>query len=794
MDPLRISQIGDLPANPPDRTLLLASDADYYLACDALRTSLAKDYLAIWVRGKHHFAWLKAFIEHSGAGHFRDVGFAQITPREVLEQTWGLPIPEWLTDELIVTGHVLAVKLPLGTWGSAEAALLDELFGDLGEQFPSKRAGALAEMASAKDTRKTLATDPLRRSAWQHLVKRWSGDGSASWVKDYCGRLMDDPEKLWRVLTTGRLLHGYPKELMEFALGPAAATFASNVPVSALAGMSLHPDGRSQALDQIKPFFHQAGQQKLTRERLMSLVEATSGELKEEFAALGALMEQAPFQIEHSDVQAVALRFGQCGGIGQSAIARLQLHVRPPAPSVPDLDSINADGWAKWFHAEYLPYRWWQTERGVPDASVEATVGQFSEWYCRDFFQVHSDPNLSAVHALSKWRESILQDSVSLILLVDNLPWFFWDAFERAFAAAGLYRHESSDCFVPLPSHTEFSKPAIISGRWNAAGCDYRKMLEERSVSDWKSRPVQYLSGANQLTEMTTVTSPCVILLNYLASDMTLHSDADAVGTSHADQLNQIYQGLGRIVGEFARRACRDEQDFGLYVITDHGATRILEAELQSIDAKLSQKLFPNEKYRSASPATDNLISENLWHMGHRFTNIMTENGQVHFIPRGHNTVSAGRCAAYSHGGATPEEVIVPCGVFRLQRAKWTLPNVRFTNLRMRDGKAAFWIKRMSNVGIEIQNLNTVECSLINVGIVPEVGEVRDFGQIVIPPQSAGVAMVSIYFSADAKDTTHLRFELTFRVAQETLVQSTELSIIISSVMSSGPDLHNLLP
>jgi hypothetical protein len=794
VEPLRISQIGDLPANPPERTLLLASDADYCLACDALRTSLAKDYLAIWVRGKHHFAWLKAFIEHSGAGHFRDVGFAQITPREVLEQTWGLPIPEWLTDELIVTGHVLAVKLPPGTWGSAEAALLDELFGGLGEQFPSKRAGALAEMASAKDTRKTLATDPLRRSAWQHLVKRWSGDGSASWVKDYCGRLLDDPEKLWRVLTTARLLHGYPNQWMEFAQGQMAAPFVSHVPVFALAGMSLHPDGRSMALDQIEPFFRTAGQQRLTRERLMSLVEATSGELKEEFAALEALMDRAQFVIEHADVQAVALRFGQCGEVGQSAFARLQLHVRPPVPSSPDPDSTAAEGWIKWFHAEYLPYRWWQTERGVPDASVEATAGQFSEWYCRDFFQVHSDLNLSAVHALSKWRESILQDSVSLILLVDNLPWFFWDAFERAFAAAGLHRHESSDCFVPLPSLTEFSKPAIISGRWDAAGCDYRKMLEERSVSDWESRPVEYLSGANQLTDMKTVTAPCVILLNYLASDVTLHSDAAAVGTSHADQLNQIYQGLGRVVGEFARRACQNEQDFGLYVITDHGATRILEAEQQTLDAKFSQKLFPNEKFRSASFATGDVIPENLWCLGHRFTNIMAGNSQVHFIPRGHNTVSSGGRAAYSHGGATPEEVIVPCGVFRLQRADWTLPNVRFTNLRMREGKAAFWIKRMSTVGIEIQNLNTVECSLIGVDIVTEMGEVRDFGQIVIPPKSVGSTTVTIYFSANAKDATHLRVELTFRVAEEILVHSIELSVIISSPMSSGPDLHNLLP
>ncbi len=383
---------------------------------------------------------------------------------------------------------------------------------------------------------------------------------------------------------------------------------------------------------------------------------------------------------------------------------------------------------------------------------------------------------------------------MSLILLVDNLPWFFWDAFERAFAAAGLHRHESHDCFVPLPSVTAVSKPAIISGRWDVAGSDYRKMLEERSAADWGAKPVHYLFGADQLANMKTVTAPCVLLLNYLAGDVTLHSDAAAAGISHGDQLNQFYQGLGRIVGEFAKRACQDERAFGLYVITDHGASRILESEQQSLDAQFSQKLFPNEKYRSASFDKGEVIPENLWHLGHRFSNIMANNGQVHFIPRGHNTVSPpGKRIAYSHGGATPEEVIVPCGIFRLQRTAWTLPNGRFINLKMKDGKATFWIKRMSNVEIEIQNPNSVECGLTKVTIVPDVGEVRDFGQIIILPKAIGSTTISIYFNSDAKDASILRIELTFRLAQETLVQSIDLPVIISSVMSNGPDLNNLL-
>ena len=476
MEPLRIKYIGNLPGAAPDDTLLVALDIDYCAACVSLRNDLAASYGNFWVREEHHFAWLKTFIEHTGLNDFRMVAFTRTKPRDLLEQRWGLIIPDWLTDDLILDEELLDHKLPPGTHTSVDAALLAPIFGELGANFPWSQAGALAEKASAPATQNRLKESAITLLAWENTLKKWADSNAPSWASEFCGRLRTDPAKLWRDLTIWRLLHGYPDAEQEFALDPAAVAFVRNVPVEALKRMAMSPQGRTLALDQIQPVFERALTGIVSRPRFETLVSAVSGELKEEFAGLESLLGKAQFNVEHGDVESVSRRFAHADQVGEAALARLNLFVQPPKPGTLDAASSGTAAWKKWFHGEYLPYRWWQTQRVKADAEVEETVAKFSEWYCRDFAHVHIDPALSAVQMLTQWRPLILQDAVSLILLVDNLPWFFWDSFERALAVAGLHKHESKDCFAPLPSHTAVCKPAVISG---PLGCDRKRLPQD---------------------------------------------------------------------------------------------------------------------------------------------------------------------------------------------------------------------------------------------------------------------------------------------------------------------------
>jgi hypothetical protein len=516
-----------------------------------------------------------------------------------------------------------------------------------------------------------------------------------------------------------------------------------------------------------------------------------SGELIEELTAIESLLDRAEFDVVPMDIAEVRRRFANCSGISAARVSRLNLYVKPKEPAQMEEGNPDANEWSRWAQEEYLPYRWWQIQRREAVPVVEKSVAAFSNWYCRNYSLVLSEPAISAIQTITRWRERILGDKVSLILLVDNLPWFFWGLLEKALASAGLHRHEASPVFVPLPSHTSVSKPLLVSGQAGASGSEYQKMLNARSATEWQGRSVTYTMGVDQLGSYVFPEHPSVVFLNYLAADEVLHSDAEASGSSWTDQLDLLYGNLAKAVGDFARRAASSGGDFGLYVLTDHGSTLILPEERQAADAQLTKKLFPNEKHRSAtlSEAEAEQVPENLWKLGCRLVSPLAAG--VHFIPRGHNTVgAAGNRLTFSHGGATPEEVIVPTGVFRLHSATWNLPKLRFVDLV--GGKATFYVKRIGTLGIEIQNGNSESIQLESLTISPEVAEIREYSSVSDPAKGSNQTNVSLYFNSNATSITALTFTLNFRIGQDLLAQTIELPVTITSTTSGGLDLKDL--
>jgi hypothetical protein len=130
--------------------------------------------------------------------------------------------------------------------------------------------------------------------------------------------------------------------------------------------------------------------------------------------------------------------------------------------------------------------------------------------------------------------------------------------------------------------------------------------------------------------------------------------------------------------------------------------------------------------------------------------------------------------------------------VFRIFRAVWLEPGVRFLNLKLKDGRGVFYVKRIAAIEVEIQNNNRDDCRLESVGITPNVGEVRNFERAVVPPNATGKSTVSLYFGQSATSTQTLAFSFNFRIAQETLTRRIELPVMISSAAAGGTDLTNL--
>jgi hypothetical protein len=792
MKSIRIQFVGNLPVSSGDNAIELGSDSDYLKVANLLREIPDAEQTLVWVRMEHHFKWLETLERHCGFSSEFLTEFERATPRLVLAQRWEREIPGWLTDKKILEHLLLEKRLP-DEIPDVNRALLYPALGKLPLEFPSNKIGQLAERFAQIETKEFLE-DNIMGGAWLDLVRHWldQSDGLL-WKSEYIERLQKNAEGLWADLTTWKILLRYPPEIQEFALSPSTLIFARRLPAGSLEKMALSPQGIETARDQISQFFDQTISETAKRLNLTEIVGYTSGMLIHEFEWLERLLIRRTKEVDGSIIAAIKNRFQRCPGLPEARLKNLDHWIMPPQPEYLT-GSIDSSQWVDWARNQYFKYRWWQIQRNTVDSELELVVSNFSAWYCKNYTKIHADPTISAVQTLAQWRNQILQDTLSLILLVDNLPFFFWSTLEEALRTVGIYCHQTNAVFTPLPSLTSISKPQIVSGNPDQRGSDYLGMLKIQSGNSWDSRKVDYLSGINELDDIKDFSTPSVILLNYLAADNALHEDRNTIGISWEEQLSLLFQKLSQRVAGFARSATEAGQKISIYVCTDHGSTLILSDERTDAGSQLTKRLFPNEKYRSASlsKAEADSIPKNLWSLGIKFLAPMTTD-QVHFIPRGHSTVASTKKGRYfSHGGASPEEVITPCGIFRLHKVERTLPQIRFTHFGEGAEIPKWYVKRIINVEVEILNNNTESCLLQFVELKPDVGKIRDFKTASLLPKKSHNIALSLYLNNDAIPRKTLGFTFQFLFGQETINSTIEIPVSIHSAMSGGLNLNDL--
>jgi hypothetical protein len=238
-------------------------------------------------------------------------------------------------------------------------------------------------------------------------------------------------------------------------------------------------------------------------------------------------------------------------------------------------------------------------------------------------------------------------------------------------------------------------------------------------------------------------------------------------------------------------------EDFNVYVTTDHGACRILDEEKHSFDSALINKLFPNEKHRFSSidAAKAGEIPENLWVLGYKFHQPFYSDGKVYFLPKGHNTVRfPGKGRGFLHGGATPEEVIVPTALYKAVKVAWKHPFARFLGLSLdrETGKARFYIQRVVSLEIELQNPNSSTMRIIRVSVPSPETDLKGCASPVLGPGESDVLRMDCYFQKAALQESSLMIEITYEIAGDTYTLSVPLDCQFRSAVSTGFSLKDL--
>ncbi len=793
---VEVSLIGDFQPVAPNEVMWVREDRDYVLACQALsQTANHHNFLQIWVRHPSHYAWLRNFTEQVDL----PARFQEKTARLLLAELWNVAAPAWLDDDTILTQKFLNLDVE----NTAPASFVDRLLTHLlGPGFTdhSLNANGLEPVIRALNTDAAAAVFrqyPVVRRCLEEKCAEWEKNASEAWVKEICKRLSQDFLGLWQPLSAWSVLHHYPEKVLEYVLTPVQIQWVRKVPPKVIATLPLESMIREQILTQIHLFFNSIETEVTTSEAFGKVLGCVSGRLSQEFEYVFEWLKQDRFPVTAREVAAVRDKFQGCPGISVGQLNALTYLVKPRRPTLlKDGQQWNRQEWIQWTVNEYMPYREWQTHTGHFDQELEATAQRFSEWYVDQYVAIHQEPADSLIHGISvlavAWEKAL-----SVILVVDCLPINFWRLLDDALRNVGFSQHDRSYRFALLPTVTEHNKPRLLAGRWENDKTAYDELLRDRAKSEWAGRELIYVSSLKALAEMEIPTRPATVVLNFIDGDEVLHEDVEARITTHEEELYRLYSRMAETVRKMADRWTGSPEDFHVHVMTDHGACRILIEETRSFDSKMVSKLFADEKYRFAAIGQDQLkeIPENLWHLGFRFQSPFAPGNGWYFIPRGHNTVRpASRKVSYTHGGAAPEEVIVPTGLYKPVRAAWKVPSCRFLDLEMEPdtGQARFYIQRVMTLKLGLQNPNPTAIRVVRASVLTPETDLKGCDSPTVAAGQEAVLTLDCYFKKSALDQPRLEIEILYEIAGETHTILVPLASRFKSAMATRFSLKDL--
>ena len=795
-EPFEICFVGSQKGVTPEGTLLVISDRDYVKACKAVNDA-ANRPKGIWVAKKPHFIWLQTYCNLLDL----DCRVRELTPRVILADRWGVTIPDWLDDQRVESEKLLDLDVSTEGVDSFEDVVLGHF---LSRSFCSSRLDPehVSEVLSAvvSSEYKTYSERyPIISDCLSEKCAQWEENADQLWMGEFSQSLAGQPDALWHDLTLWALLGHYPDPLIGFVTGPQRVEFLKSIPIGFLSSLCLHPGAVDAAQNQIQLFFNDILRDPVSStEDLKKVLGTVSRRLAIEFSFVERILEISSYELQAKDIELVEEAFKACREVSSVKIDALDRFVPPTRPSEQDADEAwEADRWLDWSVKEYIPYRQWQIQNKHYDSKLEQTVQAFSDWYVDEYMTIHQDTGKSLVHLLSEWREHLVNDDLSLILLIDCLPVAFWTLFEKEMRNIGFHCHQQEFRFAPLPSHTEVCKPLLLGSDWEKMDTKYARLLQERGLRDWPGKQVLYLHNLLKLSEVDLGGGASVLVLNFLAVDRTLHADVEADGSTHREELFRLFIRLAEAVKDLLSRWQGDKDKFGVYAVTDHGATKIIDDEKATLDSQIVNRLFENEKHRFAQIPEDcaDEIQENLWAFGYRFKPPFNNQDTVFFVPKGHNTVKKGnKTAGFVHGGAAPEEVIVPAAIFRPVKVSWREPAVRFVDLRTdhQSGHAIFYILRVVPIRLEVQNPNAEPIRIVRVDVVSPDADIKEFTTEQIEPKSVGELSLSCYFQKSAQDQEELLLQITYELAGDEYTMEVLTAAVFRSATTGGFNLRDL--
>lgn len=371
--------------------------------------------------------------------------------------------------------------------------------------------------------------------------------------------------------------------------------------------------------------------------------------------------------------------------------------------------------WLTWVCDAYMPYYRWLDARQQGDTVVAGYAETFADWYYDHFIELkHGSAKHFAFNALYQERERIkATGAISLIILLDNFNYLHFNELRRMFNQHDYTMLDNQPMFSLVPTATEISKAGIVAGfgdQTDIPSPRYADLIAKEwgKTLQTTNKTVTYIANLGELQTLHERTHD-LYFLNYLPVDKALHDDAKETGQNHTTVVLGHLQQLVASVVEFAKRF-QIERDLIVYVISDHGSTRIGHQVINVLDQEFYKGLAIDKHHRYI-PVSDKKFADlpqMVEHQCYVIDKHRFKTNEHYLAARGYYRFLKTTEDFYVHGGFTPEEVVVPFARFELKPLSLDPPTLHLANTQFR-----YAVRSM--VEIEIGNPNNY--ALENIGI-----------------------------------------------------------------------------
>lgn len=457
-------------------------------------------------------------------------------------------------------------------------------------------------------------------------------------------------------------------------------------------------------------------------------VKIMSGASQVELDVLATWLQENPTALSSDLLDTIRHHFAGMPQL-EATLKSLEILVAPPDPQIPEPD-WSTEQWLAWATTEYMPYFAWIIRQRQPRDTQMKLAGHFADWLVATYPSLMFSQNPVIVSVQQNHLHQLFatnQVDVVFWFIIDGLTWWQGLRLTELYNQSGLGIVELGPQLSALPSVTAISKRAIARGYLDSSleKSPVAKLLEDRLT--YNILPAVVLTQSSTFEEVLAGgLQNGVYILLYNGLDRHNHDSRHFTADESVDGYLRL---IARLTNAGFQQCLRQGLRARAIISSDHGSTLLPDNApvldtprfVNLLDDELGEPDNGQNLYRRTracgverEPTAAELaqlesdwypLRSDVFNLPHHF-----------LMPKGYAAVKR-RPTGWTHGGATPEETVVPFFEVQPQPLEIAPPIVKIDGFL----RAA----QTSQLQVTIINPNPTPLNAVRFNIVdfPEVAD-----------------------------------------------------------------------